>query len=99
MAREPRWYRRLPDAAKNLPPDAYDHCAAVAEVMTPDAVLRDIACGKKRQGHGRWHLNGRKGVTWRGKWKRPTYMNEHIDNEVEAFAEKLQTDGAGDATP
>lgn len=94
MNRPPRWYRKLPEAAKNLPPDAYDHCAAHTEVMTPDAVLRDIHCGKKREGHGRWHLNGRKGVTWRGKWKRPTYMNEACNgNPPESASTLLQYDG------
>lgn len=82
--REPRWYRKLPEAARNLPPDAYDHCAAKAEVMTPDATLRDIYCGKKRERHGRWHQN-RKGVVWRGKWKRPTYMNEYVEAQVADF--------------
>lgn len=83
--REPRWYRKLPEAAKNLPPDAYDHCSGMAEVMTPDAAIRKIACGKSRKGHGRWHANRRGAVVWRGKWKRPTYMNEcsaHTDGEA-----------------
>lgn len=86
--RKPLWYRRLPEAAKNLPPDAYDHCSGMAEVMTPDAILRKIACGKHRQGHGRWHQN-RGGVVWRGKWKRPTYMAEYIDNEARAFSTQI----------
>lgn len=94
--REPRWYRRLPDAAKNLPPDAYNHCAAHTEVMTPDATLRDIHCGKKRHGHGRWHQNC-KGVVWRGKWKRPTYMREYIDGQVSEFSAQLGNDGSPDA--
>lgn len=91
--RLPRWYRRLPEAAKNLPPDAYDHCAAKAEVMTPDAILRDIACGRRRQGHGRWHQN-RGGVRWAGKWKRPTYRNEWIAGQVDEFS--TQIDGSPD---
>jgi hypothetical protein len=86
----PRWYRRLPESAKAVPPGSYGHCAASTEVVTPDAMLRLIHCGKRRQGHGRWHAN-RGGVRWRGKWKRPIYMREWIDSEVNNFSAAIAT--------
>lgn len=89
MSRAPRWYRRLPASAKVIGLENYVHCAARAEVMTPDAHLREIACGKPRRGHGRWHEN-RGPVRWRGRWERPTYMTEWIENEAAAFVKQLE---------
>lgn len=79
-AKPPRWWRRLPESARVIGPENYVHCRASAEVMTPDAALREVFCGKPRRGHGRWHENRR--VRWRGRFERPVYLNEYIDNEV-----------------
>lgn len=49
-------------------------CASHAEVMTPDAVLREVFCGKWQRGHGRWHSNRQ--VRWRGRYIYPENTGE-----------------------
>lgn len=55
-------------------PDPDRGCGAVAEVTTPDAVIRGVMCGKVRRRHGWWHDNGQ--VRWRGRFIYPENIGE-----------------------
>jgi hypothetical protein len=61
-------------------------CAASAEVMTPDAMLRTVFCGKWERRHGRWHEN--RHVRWRGRYIYP----ENIGEVSERLIESVQWD-------
>lgn len=52
-------------------------CVASAEVMTPDAILRTISCGKHRRRHGRWHRN--RHVRWWGRYVQGETIGEASD--------------------
>jgi hypothetical protein len=51
-----------------------DWCASRAEIMTPDAVVREVSCGKPRRHHGRWHSNRQ--VRWFGRFERAESIAE-----------------------
>lgn len=62
-----------------------NHCRAWAEVMTPDAILREITCGKSKRGHGRWHSN--RGVVWPGRFQPAETIAQVIQRiELREFA-------------
>jgi hypothetical protein len=80
--------------SRRISPPNVRGCKAEAEVMTPDAILRTISCGKFPKRHGRWHEN--RGVRWRGRYEFPENIGEASERLLRSA---IKTRNGTKATP